>query len=473
MKFILESVELAERPVRLRLPFRFGVITLTEAPQAFLSVRIRTADGRQGQGLAASMLAPKWFDKSPEHDNDTNIDHLRQAVAIAAAAYRHDGQARTGYGHFAANYQAVVDTAAARGINALSASFGPALLDAALVDALGQAVELPFGELARRNVLGLQPEVLAPDLATFDTSAWLAERKLAGRMAARHTVGLVDPIASLADSERTTHDGLPETLAEVIERYGHRHFKLKVSGDLPADLDRLTRIAAVLDRAELPYQATLDGNEQFDSVEPVEQLWRRMTETPALTRLVNSIVFIEQPIKRTATMTEPVHAMARHKALIIDESDDSLEAFPRALALGYSGVSSKLCKGLYKSLTNAARCAQANAAGQPWFMSAEDLTNQAGVAVQQDLALVNLIGLDHVERNGHHYVDGFGGAPAAIQQAFAADHPDLYRRDGDASRLNIEAGHLNIGSLNSAGFALGPQARQAVLESLSNTFQGV
>ena len=29
-----------ERPVKLRLPFRFGVVTLTEAPQAFVRVRV-------------------------------------------------------------------------------------------------------------------------------------------------------------------------------------------------------------------------------------------------------------------------------------------------------------------------------------------------------------------------------------------------------------------------------------------------
>jgi hypothetical protein len=37
-----------ERPVKLRLPFRFGVVTLTEAPQAFVRVRVRLADGREG-----------------------------------------------------------------------------------------------------------------------------------------------------------------------------------------------------------------------------------------------------------------------------------------------------------------------------------------------------------------------------------------------------------------------------------------
>ena len=38
--FSMEAVELLERPVTLRLPFRFGVVTLTECPQAFARVRI-------------------------------------------------------------------------------------------------------------------------------------------------------------------------------------------------------------------------------------------------------------------------------------------------------------------------------------------------------------------------------------------------------------------------------------------------
>ena len=51
-------------------------------------------------------------------------------------------------------------------------------------------------------------------------------------------------------------------------------------------------------------------------------------------------------------------------------------------------------------------------------MSAEDLTTQAGLSVQQDLALVNLLGITHVERNGHHYVNGMAALPRAEQQAF-------------------------------------------------------
>ena len=60
------EVQLFERDVTLRMPFRFGVTTLRESPQAFARVRIQLADGREGWGLAAEMLAPKWFDKNLE-----------------------------------------------------------------------------------------------------------------------------------------------------------------------------------------------------------------------------------------------------------------------------------------------------------------------------------------------------------------------------------------------------------------------
>jgi len=154
--------------------------------------------------------------------------------------------------------------------------------------------------------------------------------------------------------------------------------------------------------------------------------------------------------------------------VIIDESDDSLDAFPRAKALGYRGVSSKTCKGLYKSLINRARCAAWNKSGSEpdfvlksksgsdpdfFFMSGEDLTIQAGLALQQDTALVSLLGLTHLERNGHHYVNGMAGLPQSEQDAFLAAHPDLYERSHGAVRVKIADGMLSSGSLDCPGYA--------------------
>lgn len=451
--FRIREIELRERDVKLRLPFRFGVATLTHCPQLFARARIELPGGRAGWGMAAELLAPKWFDKNLALTNDDNFDQLRLSTATARDMYLGDRIARTGFGYFSAHYRAQIDIGASLGLNSLIACYGPALLDRALFDALCRLQGVSFYDAMKANLAGIETSLLASDLRSFDMAGFLAARKPADRIAARHTVGLVDPIAS-ADVKERVNDGLPETLEEVVATYGHTWFKLKVGGDVKADLERLSAIAAVLDRGPA-YRSTLDGNEQYDDVDAATALWRKIQETPQLRRLAASVAFIEQPIKRQAALSRDVKALAAHKPVIVDESDDALDVFPRARDLGYAGISSKTCKGFYKSVLNAARVQQW---GAGHLMSAEDLTTQAGLCVQQDLALVNFLGLQHVERNGHHYVDGFAGAPDAETARFLAAHPDLYHRASGKVRLKIGGGRLAIGSLACPGFgaAAGP-----------------
>jgi hypothetical protein len=423
----IAAIELKERDVRLRLPFRFGVVTLTESPQAFARVRIRLEDGRESQGAAAELLAPKWFDKDPALSNEDNYEQLRRSLAVARDAYLAH-EARTAWDH----------ASPARG---LVENYGPALLDRAVLDALCRALGVSFYRAVQANLVG------AGSFEGIDLGAYCASLKPRVAIAARHTVGLVDPITA-ADQKQKVGDGLPETLEEVVARYGQRYFKLKVAGDARADVERLVAIAAVLDRIADPYHVSLDGNEQYEDMQGVVELWARMKGEVRLARLVSSVLFIEQPVKRQKALASPVGDIDR--PVIIDESDDALDAFPRAKALGYRGVSSKTCKGLYKSLLNGARCA---AWGEGYFMSGEDLTIQAGLALQQDLALVSLLGLTHVERNGHHYVNGMAGLPPGEQDAFLAAHPDLYERSHGAVRVKIEQGMLDIGSLDCPGYA--------------------
>jgi hypothetical protein len=116
-------------------------------------------------------------------------------------------------------------------------------------------------------------------------------------------------------------------------------------------------------------------------------------------------------------------------------------------------VSTKSCKGLYKSILNGARAAQWSKTAGDFFVSAEDLTCQPGLALQQDTALVAFHGLAHAERNGHHYVDGFANTPAQEAGAFLASHPDLYERSDGTIRLSISDGAIATGSLSVLGFA--------------------
>ena len=99
-------------------------------------------------------------------------------------------------------------------------------------------------------------------------------------------------------------------------------------------------------------------------------------------------------------------------------------------------------------------------------MSGEDLTTQAGLAVQQDLALVNLLGIAHVERNGHHYVDGMAALPEQEQRAVLAAHPDLYEHSHGATRLRIRDGRIALGSLDGVGYASAAQPQWDTMPAL-------
>lgn len=170
-RFELAAIDLFERDVRLRMPFRFGVVTLTAAPQAFARVTITLADGRRAQGAAAELLAPKWFDKNPALSNEDNFEQLRTSLRLARDAYLGGGQAPA-FGHFEMHYAAHVERCAGVGLNALIAGYGPALIDRAVLDSLCRALKLPFYQAIRSNAAGIVPSPLYADLAGFDLAGF-------------------------------------------------------------------------------------------------------------------------------------------------------------------------------------------------------------------------------------------------------------------------------------------------------------
>ena len=449
--FRISAIDCFERPLRYRLPFRFGAATVMHGVQAFVRARIVTSDGRAADGASAELMVPKWFDKRPGLSNDDNVDELRTSLAIARSAYLEPGESRSAFGHFVANAARCRDAGERHDLPALAAGFGTAEVDKALLDALCNALDVSFFTAVGSNAIGFEPASVASDLDGVDADAFLATLAPRASIAVRHTIGLADV---LDGHPRRVSDGLPESLDEAIVQYGLRWFKIKLAGDPRADIARLVDVARVLDR--LPhYGVTLDGNEQYENIDALGEFLRALRATPALARLSASLAFVEQPLPRQRTFDVDVSALAP-VALLIDEADATLDAFPRARACGYTGVSSKSCKGLFKSLVNALRCAAWNRVGdRRFFLSAEDLTTPAGLAVQQDLALASVLGVLHVERNGHHYIDGMASAPEHEQASFLTAHPDLYERSHGAVRLAIRDGVLALGSLAQTGFASG------------------
>ena len=440
LRLAVKDIAFFERPLPFVRPFRFGAVTINAATQVFVRVEIEVEGKGRATGASAEMLAPKWFDKRPHLTEAQSLDGLRRSLAIAREFYLANGAFDTAFGLHAAYIGPQVAACAAEDIPQLAASFGPAEIDKAILDALLRAAGANVFDGMVGNIAGIDGR-LTPDLGDPDIARFLSARKRLDRVAVRHTVGMDDTIEGEGG------------VADANENAGARYFKLKLNGDPAHDAARLARIGDEL--AKLPYatKITLDANEQYADLAALNALVDRLDHDEALKPIAANLLYIEQPMPRDVTKASPLGKLAGRN-FIIDEADDSYDAFPRARALGYRGISSKSCKGIYKSVVNAARAAAWSADGDRYFISGEDLTCQAGLGVQQDLALGALIGVTHAERNGHHYVDGFADTPADEADAFLTAHPDLYTRAGGKVRLAIHDGDLLTGSIAAVpGFA--------------------
>src|SRR5262249_79577 len=161
-KLRLEAVECFERDVGLRLPSRFGVIPGTRATQAVIRATVILEDGRTSRGVAAETLGAKWFDKSAAFSDAQNLDQLRQALSLAIELYR-DCPWSTPFELYARTYTEQLARGGELGLVPLVAAYGPALLDRAILDALGRAEGLAFADLISRNVAGLSNPELTPE----------------------------------------------------------------------------------------------------------------------------------------------------------------------------------------------------------------------------------------------------------------------------------------------------------------------
>ncbi|MBB4262556.1 MULTISPECIES: hypothetical protein [unclassified Bradyrhizobium] len=435
----LRDIAFFERPVQFARPFRFGAITINATPQLFVRVEIEVEGRGSAVGASAELLVPKWFDKRPELSPAQTVDGLRRSLEIARGLYLAETGFRPAFGLHASCIAAQVKACAEEDIPPLAAGYGPAEIDKAILDALLRAVGASFFEGMADNIAGIDGR-MSLDLTGAEIAGFLKGRTPLPRVAIRHTVGLDDKIEGEGG------------VADVRENAGARYFKLKLSGDPEADVARLARIGKELGNLNRDYKVSLDANEQYADLAALRALIDRLDGDAALHGISTRLLYIEQPMPRDITFQTALGSLAT-RDFIIDEADDSYGTFLAMRPLGYRGISSKSCKGLYKWILNAVRAAQWTTGAETFFITGEDLTCQAGLAVQQDLALGAFIGVTHAERNGHHYVDGFGETPLAEAQAFAAAHPDLYADTGQGIRLSIHNGDLLTGSLHATGFA--------------------
>lgn len=467
MRFSLKQTRLGLRNSTTRIPFRYGSACLRSCPQAVLEAMIETG-GRVQEGYSGDCFPPGWFDKTPGRSFAQQIDDMRAVTALAESIF-HDVANReiSFFPAWREAYAGVQEQAARLGHNPLLASFGLSLVERAVMDALARHAGLSFAQAVRADLYAIEPGTVHPELAGLKPADWLPAAPQRS-VWVRHTVGLGDALTvDEVPPDEWVGDGLPQAVEEHLERSGVRYFKIKLRNALDADRQRLMAFARLVERHRGPdYRLTLDGNEQYKTAADFDAFRAMLEETPELTTLRGNVLAIEQPLERSIAL-DPAHtagiaALSGWLPVIIDESDGTLSAYREALDLGYRGVSSKNCKGAVKSLLNAGLTWHRNGRkpSGDLLMTGEDLCTVGVVPVQSDLCLVATLGLNHVERNGHHYHPGLSYLPEDRRRAALSAHPDLYDQTGPIIGPTVRAGRFEIGTIIDCagyGFAAVPE----------------
>ncbi len=463
MTIRLLTTDLYLHNLRTRMPFKYGIATLTVVPHLFVRVQV-AVDGVLATGLAADNLPPKWFTKDPATTMHQDIEEMIDVIRAACRHAEWVNQAETVFAFWQELYVAQQGWAESRAAQPayppLLWNFGVSLVERALIDAFCRAQGLTFQRALAANALGIDLGAIHRELSGHAPADFLPQQPSA-TLVVRHTIGLVDALtdAEIPAAERVD-DGLPQSLAACITHYGLTHFKIKVGGNVTADLTRLAQIIQVIEQTVVgDYAFTLDGNEQYQSMVDFRTFWDQLTAT--FPTFVDHLIFVEQPLHRDIALSEAVGAALAawpdHPPMIIDESDGSLTSLPTALALGYQGTSHKNCKGIFKGIANACLIAhrQRQQPAQQLLLSGEDLTNIGPIALLQDLAVLATLGVDHAERNGHHYFAGLSMWPTAVQTQVFAQHSDLYAQDRNLVAVAIHTGQLQLDSVTNAPFGVG------------------
>ena len=416
-------------------------------------------DGNRQIGVAADNLPPKWFTKNPETSYRDDVREMIDVIESACTIARQSGRHNSAFDMWHHLYRERIS----RGDSdtpPLLASFGVSVVERAVIDAFCRAARTPFADAVRANKLGIRLARLHPELTGQDPGEFLPPTPLTS-MSIRHTVGLGDPLFA-SDAVEVPPDDLPTSLDTWIRRYGLRRFKVKVCGDHRADLDRLEGIRNVLDgETGGDYRITIDGNEQFADISAFRAFWEDLMSSDAAAGLGLSVDYVEQPLPRDRALSADTSAelanWSGRPRMIIDESDDSLDAVARAIDLGYDGGAFKSSKGIFKGIGNACRVAQLRQqdARRRFIYSAEDSSTIGPVGLLADLAVIATLGIDEPERNGYHYFRGLAGPPRAERETIR-HHGDLFMRDADGhAALAIRGGKIDVESVVAAPFGVG------------------
>jgi L-alanine-DL-glutamate epimerase-like enolase superfamily enzyme len=439
----LLEVRTSSQHIRYRAPMKFGGRVMTDVALLDVEATVETRDGRRGSGKGSMPMSPAWAWPGGQLDMAKTLAAMLEFGRLSAeAAGKYSGCAHPlVIAHdLAADYDSLAQQAAkTAGLDApmpkLAQLNAASPIDAAVHDALGTTLGANS-----YNLLGAEfvDQDLGPMLSADFAGEYLDRytlREPKPTMPLYHLVGALDPLVE-GDMPNRINDGMPETLGEWIAADELTHLKIKLNGDdLRWDVDRVVAIENVAAETQAKrgcreWWYSLDFNERCANVDYVLGFLKQLEErSPSAFRRVQ---YLEQPTHRDlrAHPENRMHAAAKIKPVVIDESLLNFDSLLLAREMGYSGVALKTCKGHSEALLM-------GAAAQKYgmFLCVQDLTCPGASFLHSVTLAARVPTVAAIEGNARQY------CPAG-NRGWEERFPGVFRP---------KAGLVKSGILNGAG----------------------
>jgi L-alanine-DL-glutamate epimerase-like enolase superfamily enzyme len=426
-----------------RSPIKFGGLVLDRVTLINVTLAVETRGGKTARGFGSMPLGNVWSFPSRVLSYDQTLAAMKALAGrvsdiykgCAAVAHPIDLTHELEPAFFPAAAAVTRELALAEPIPKLCALVVASPFDAALHDAFGKAHGLNCFKT-------YGPDFMSHDLGHYLGDAFKGETldryvtpEPKPRMPLYHLVGALDPLTD-SDVKQRINDGLPETLGEWIRADGLTHLKIKLNGDdLGWDVNRVVGVNAVAEdvqrqRGVATWFYSLDFNERCPNVEYLLEFLRQVeAKVPAG---FARIQYIEQPTARDlrANPANKMHAAAKIRPVVIDESLIDLESLHLAREVGYTGVAFKACKGQSQSMLLAAAAQKFG-----MFRCVQDLSCPGASLIQSAGIAAHVPGVAAIEANSRQY------CPAS-NAAWAPRFPGVFA---------IRDGTMNTAILNGPG----------------------
>lgn len=428
----IKEVQLAFEAHDYRTPYQFGGSVVDQCVLLNVTLRAERTDGRSAEGFGSMPLGNVWAFPPRYVPVEQSLAAMKR-LADEVVNVARDCDDR---GHALDLSTALLPEWLRRAAR-ISREMGlarpiPKLCTLVVVSALDAALHDAYGKVNGVNAY----DALGREYVHHDLSRYLDDR-FKGRYLDAYTLREPKPFVSIfhsisaldqlspAEITKPIGDGLPETLAEWIERDGLTHFKIKLNGaDLKADVDRVLAIERITaetqrKRGVKTWAYCADFNERCPNVDYVLEFCAKVqAQIPAA---LERIEYLEQPTDRDlrAHPENKMHAAAKIKPVVIDESLTDFETLLVAREQGYTGLALKACKGITEALLMAA-------AGQElkMFLTVQDLTCPGASYLESAGLTARIPGVTAMEANAREY------CPSA-NRGWDRKYPEVFTvRDG-------------------------------------------